>query len=176
MPNGGSDCCGTCWFNRKNRSERDWPKHADSTEPDHCEIRDLAIEDPFYTYCANHPHRRPDRDPIPIGPVTRHGGWKEDQPEIEYPRYVWKPSPDNEEVRQHLLALLDSIFEHMLDDEYPIGNPLGAMIVWQLGEFRERRAVERLTELSEDRLGRLAEAVNDALAKIRESDQRGRLC
>ena len=73
MPNGGSDCCGTCWFNRKNRGERDWPKHADNTLPDHCEIRDLAIEDPFYTYCANHPHRRPERDRIPIGPVTRHG-------------------------------------------------------------------------------------------------------
>ena len=73
MPNGGSDCCGTCWFNRKDRGERDWPKHVDNALPDHCEIRDLAIEDPFYTYCANHPHRRPERDRIPIGPVTRHG-------------------------------------------------------------------------------------------------------
>ena len=167
MPNGGSDCCGTCWFNRKNRGERDWPKHVDNTLPDHCEIRDLAIEDPFYTYCANHPHRRPERDRIPIGPVTRHGGWQEKPPYAEYPRYVWKPSPDTEEVRQHLLSLLDSIFEHMLDDEYPPGNRLGAMVVWQLGEFREQRAVERLTELSEDRLGILVEAANEALAKIR---------
>ena len=69
-----------------------------------------------------------------------------------------------------LLSLLDSIFEHMLDDEYPIGNRLGAMVVWQLGEFREQRAVERLTELSEDRLGILVEAANDALAKIRGGD------
>ena len=170
MPNGGSDCCGTCWFNRKNRGERDWHRHADNTLPDHCEIRDLAIEDPFYTYCANHPHRRPERDCIPIGPVTRHGGWKEDQPEFEYPRYAWKPSPDNEEVRQHLLSLLDSIFEHMLDDQYPIGNRLGELVVWQLGEFPEQRAVERLTELSEDRLGILVDAANEALAKIRGSD------
>ena len=170
MPNGGSDCCGTCWFNRKNRGERDWARHADHTLPDHCEIRDLAIDDPFYTYCANHPHRRPERDRIPIGPVTRHGGWKEDQPEFEYPRYVWKPSPDTEEVRQHLLSLLDSIFEHMLDDQYPIGNRLGELVVWQLGEFREQRAVERLTELSEDRLGILVDAANEALAKIRRSD------
>ena len=110
MPNGGSDCCGTCWFNRKNRGERDWPKHVDNTLPDHCEIRDLAIEDPFYTYCANHPHRRPERDRIPIGPVTRHGGWQEDPPYAEYPRYVRKPSPDTEEVRQHLLSPLDSLF------------------------------------------------------------------
>ena len=128
MPNGGSDCCGTCWFNRKNRGERDWHRHVDNTLPDHCEIRDLAIDDPFYTYCANHPHRRPERDHIPIGPVTGHGGWKEDQPEFEYPRYVWRPSPDNEEIRQHLLSLLDSIFEHMLDDQYPIGNRLGELV------------------------------------------------
>ena len=33
MPNGGSDCCGTCWFNRKNRGERDWHKHVDNTLP-----------------------------------------------------------------------------------------------------------------------------------------------
>ena len=92
------------------RSRSDWPKHVDNTLPDHCEIRDLAIEDPFYTYCANHPHRRPDRDRIPIGPVTRHGGWQEDPPYAEYPRYARKPSPDTEEVRQHLLSLLDSIF------------------------------------------------------------------
>ena len=136
MANGGSDCCGTCWFNRKNRGERDWPKHVDNTLPDHCEIRDLAIEDPFYTYCANHPHRRPERDRIPIGPVTRHGGWQEKPPYAEY----------------------------------PLGNRLGAMVVWQLGEFREQRAAERLTELSEDRLGILVEAANEALAKIRGGD------
>ncbi len=106
----------------------------------------------------------------PIGPVTRHGGWQEDPPYVEYPRYAWKPSPDTEEVRQHLLSLLDAIFEHMLDDEYPPGNRLGAMVVWQLGEFREQRAVERLTELSEDRLGILVEAANEALAKIRVGD------
>ena len=115
-----------------------------NTLPDHCEIRDLAIEDSFYTYCANHPHRRPERDRIPIGPVTCHGGWKEDQPEVEYPRYVWKPSPDTEEVRQHLLSLLDSIFEHMLDDQYPIGNRLEDVVVWELREFREQRALRGL--------------------------------
>ena len=58
----------------------------------------------------------------------------------------------------------------MLDDEYPLGNRLGDVVVWQLGEFRERRAVERLTELSEDRLGILVEAANEALAKIRGGD------
>ena len=105
MPNGGSDCCGTCWFNRTNRGERDWQRHADESIPPYCEIRDIAIENPFYTYCANHPHRRPDRDRIPIGPVMRHGGWEQERrvqagrPDEwvswENPRYVWRPSPDS---------------------------------------------------------------------------------
>ena len=57
----------------------------------------------------------------------------------------------------------------MLDDEYPPGNRLGAMVVWQLGEFREPRAVERLTELSEDRLGILVEAANEYYRQLKVS-------
>ena len=144
-------------------------QHAVHSLRDHCEIRDLTIDDPFYTYCANHPHRRPDRDPIPIGPVTRHGGWKADEPEIEYPPYVWKPSPDTEEIRQHLLTLLDIIFVHMSEDQYPIGNRLGDVIVGQLGEFKERRAIEQLRLLSELRTLPIAEAAKEALAKIKGS-------
>ena len=139
MLTGGSGCCGTCWFNRKNRGERDWHRHADNTLSDYCEIRDPAIENPLYTYCTNHPHRRPERDPIPIGSIKRHGGRKEDQPEYEYLRYVWKPAPDTEETRQHVLSLIGSIFDHMKQDQYPIGNSLGERINWHLGEFRERR-------------------------------------
>ena len=181
MPNGGSDCCGTCWFNRRNRGEREWLQHADRSIPPWCEIRDIAIENPFYTYCANHPHRRPDRDPVPIGPVMRHGGWKEErrvqagQPDVlvseENPRCVWKPSPDSEEIRRHLLNLLDSLFEHMSRDRYPIGAGLGETIIRQLGEFRERRAVrylEWIHENLEDSPGSIAEAASEALARIRE--------
>ncbi len=57
MPNGGSDCCGTCWFNTKNEGEVGYD-HCDSPRPDHCEIRELKITNSFYTYCANHPHRK----------------------------------------------------------------------------------------------------------------------
>ncbi len=180
MPNGGSDCCGTCWFNKRNQGERDWLQHADKRIPPYCEIRDIAVEDPFYTYCANHPHRRPDRDPIPIGPVMRHGGWEEEwrveagQPDVlvsrENPRSVWKPSPDSEEIRQHLLDLLKSIFEHMSGDWYPIGTGLGETIIRQLGEFREKRAVrylERIRENPKDSTGFMADDARDALARIR---------
>ena len=101
MPNGGSDCCGTCWFNRKNGGEAGFPSPGAESRESYCEIRDVAIEDPFYTYCANHPHRRPVRDSILIGPITRNvsGGGNND-------RKAWIPAPDSEEVRSHLLGLL----------------------------------------------------------------------
>ena len=66
MPNGGSDCCGTCWFNRSLEGQRGSANFNDEI-PSHCEIRDLDIPDPFYTYCANHPCHRPGRDPMRQG-------------------------------------------------------------------------------------------------------------
>lgn len=152
MPNGGSDCCGTCWFNRKNRGDRDWSKHTGNSEPHHCEIRDVAIDRPFYTYCANHPHRRPDRDPIPIGPITQHE-WDE----WGGTRHLWRHSPDTEAIRLHLLDLLDDLVTHTGRDRYPIGHSLAEVIIWQLGLFKEQRAVPRLKWISTNLRGGLAD-------------------
>ena len=108
MPNGGSDCCGTCWFNRSLEGQRG-VGNFNREIPSHCEIRDLDIPDPFYTYCANHPCHRPGRDPIPIGPayVYRATG-----PVGEGGREEWQPSPDTEEIRQHLLDIVRLPEEH----------------------------------------------------------------
>ena len=138
MPNGGSDCCGTCWFNAKNKGQRGYD-HTNDPEPDVCTIRGLAIEDPFYTYCCNHPHRRPERDSIPIGPVYTGDSFGN--------REIWKPSPDSEEIRQHLLTLLDQLGEEPTP-EYPIGMPADELVVWQLGEFRESRAIRQLQRIA----------------------------
>jgi len=133
MPNGGSDCCGTCWFNAKNKGEAGYA-HSHDPALARCTIRNLAIENPFYTYCANHPHRRPHRDSIPIGPVfvdkTGH-------------RSIWQPSPDTPQIREHLLALLQDI-KAKPASEYPIGTYADEVVLWQLGEFRELRAVAEL--------------------------------
>ena len=43
MPNGGSDNCGTCWFNTKNKGETGLGRFRDPA-PDFCSIRELAIE------------------------------------------------------------------------------------------------------------------------------------
>ena len=110
MPNGGSDCCGTCWFNRANRGRCGIPRERDESIAPHCEIRDLPIQNPFYTHCANHPHRCPDRDPAPIGPVVH--GWD---------RELLQPSQDSPEIREHLLALLNGFPSTIARDWYPIG-------------------------------------------------------
>ncbi len=167
MPNGGSDCCGTCWFNARNKGKagRVYPREPG---PGYCTIRDLTIDMPFYTFCGNHPHHRPDRDAIPVGPVFTG---------IE--RNVLALSPDTEEIRRHLLDLLGQI-KLFPDTEYPIGLYADELVVWQLGEFRERRAVEALrlitlfnTTTEVDMLGRthrhLVQLAFASLAKI-ESD------
>lgn len=173
MPNGGSDCCGTCWFNAKNKGEAGYA-HANDPEPDFCTIREVAIEVPFWTYCANHPQRSPERDPIPIGPllVNRDGTG----------RNVWKDSSDSEEIRRHLLDLLAAIVEPP-SAEYPIGIYRDEVVVWQLGEFRESRAVQDLRRIvsfdPEATTGQpfnrtretLVQAAEEALAKIEAPPQ-----
>jgi hypothetical protein len=138
MPNGGSDCCGTCWFNARNKGQADF-RHADRSIPAYCTIRDLPIASPFYTYCSNHPYRRRERDPIPIGPAFTG--------DSTGTRTFWQPSPDTEEIRLHLLNLLAQI-EEQPASEYPIGIYRDEMVVWQLGEFRETRAVEELQRIA----------------------------
>ena len=145
MPNGGSDCCGTCWFNRGNHGESGYPERRNTRVAPYCEIRDVAIRNPFWTYCANHPHRRPDRDRIPIGPITRHVG-----DSMKNDREVWRSSPDSEEIRLHLLALLENFVEHVMESRYPIGPDVGEVVLRQLGEFKEERAVERIRWVSEN--------------------------
>ncbi len=137
MPNGGSDCCGTCWFNARNKGEAGY-EHAKDPEPNFCTIRHLPVEDAFYTYCGNHPHRRAERDPIPLGPVFTG--------DSDGDRRIWKPSPDTEEIRAHLLDLLGCIHQQA-SEEYPIGVPCDELVIWQLGEFRELRAVALLKEV-----------------------------
>ena len=110
MPNGGSDCCGTCWFNSKNEGEAGYG-HSRDDGPDYCTIRSLSIDRPFYTYCANHPRRRPERDAIPIGPVFVGDSAGQ--------RTLWKSSPDSEEVRTHLLEMLRTMQE-VPSTEYPL--------------------------------------------------------
>ena len=169
MPNGGSDCCGTCWYNRRNEGEKGYSRADDRDLEAYCEIRHVLVENPFWTYCANHPHRkRPQRDPIPIGPIMRAGGG--DYQSSGYGREEWVPSPDSEEIRQHLLDLLDRLPSHIAADRYPARPGLAEVVVRQLGEFRERRAEKKIRWLSENLPESWAGVAREALANIRAAD------
>jgi len=139
MPNGGSDCCASCWFNSLNEGQRRYMHgmHGDHA-PVSCAIRNLAIENPFYTYCANHPKRTQTKLTVPIGPVFVYSAGQ---------RFVWKLSPDTEEIRLKLLELLKNIGEEP-KQEYRHGYYLDEVVIFQLAEFRERRAVEDLERIA----------------------------
>src|SRR4051812_26230564 len=121
MPNGGPDCCGTCWFNARNL--------LDDPGPNFCTIRGLAIDLPFWTYCGNHTHKRPEKDPVPIGPA-----FVADVEASEfghYPRKVLQPSPDAEDIRLHLLELLRGIPNGPTEGS-EASTPTDELVVWQV--------------------------------------------
>jgi len=133
MPNGGSDCCGTCCFNSKNKGKTGLNR-TDPNEISHCIIRDLDIKNPFYTYCANHPHHNPGRLEMPLGPVYVNDGYP-------YTRKVWVYPPDSEEMRLKLLDLLDHI-SNKPEFKYPSVTDFEEEIIMQLTALKETRAIE----------------------------------
>ncbi|MYA67054.1 MAG: hypothetical protein F4X09_07780 [Gammaproteobacteria bacterium] len=144
MPNGGTDCCGTCWFNRANEGKRG-SAHHNRDISSHCEIRQLDIPNPFYTYCSNHPYHRPDRDPIPIGPVFTHvatGALGEGN------REVWQESPDTEEIRKHLLEIVSNPEEHRDKGYHFYTSPAYFKAIEQLIDWRDGRVISALEELA----------------------------
>lgn len=156
MPNGGSDCCGACWFNRSLEGRRGG-SNFNRDIPSHCEIRDLDIPNPFYTYCANHPYHRPGRDQIPIGPVFVHrdvmpketAAKHKDSSSSEPQRMRWHNSPDTEEIRQHLLDLVRLPETHIDEGYHFHTHPSWTAALLQLLEWRDERLLPTLEEVSQ---------------------------
>ena len=140
MPNGGTDNCGTCWFNARNKGEAGYD-HINDEGIHYCVIRNQVITgDAFHTYCANSPYNTNDKIPTPIGPI-----YVASQEEGSPARVQWQPSPDSEEIRLKLLELLTNIEE---TPQMFMGNlPWDDLVIWQLGEFRERRALDGLSRI-----------------------------
>lgn len=137
MPNGGSDCCGTCPFNSKNQGEAGYG-HSGDPGPTLCRIRgDTAIETPFYTYCANHPHHNPEGIDVPIGPVYRGDGDR---------RWVSEESPDTPGLRKKLIMLVERLPVNP-QREYPFGLSLREAVIVQLGRWAEPRALPALRRI-----------------------------
>lgn len=172
MPNGGSDCCGTCWFNNKNDGVAGYQPHALEKEGNVlCTIRDLVIPDPFWTYCANHPHHN-DKIDLPLGPVYVTDG--------NYGRKFWADPPDDEKSRLRLLGFLDSITDDP-KSRYPsetdiekTESEIAKDIIRKVeGRFYteanvERSVIEQLTVLKEKRaIAGLKQVVNLDLESYR---------
>ncbi len=151
----------------------------DRSIPSHCEIRDLAIEDPFYTYCSNHPYRMERRVPVPLGPVYVYVDESVERDGVlEYSswRKHWKDAPDTDEIRSQLLELLEN--PGNLSDNYPFyGDNLLTVVVDELERLRERRAIpilERIAHALREE-GEAWDGVRDAITRIRRAvrGQRG---
>lgn len=69
MPNGGTDNCGLCGFNKANGGKWAWPEDKRAFEKAYCTIRNVPIPNPLWTYCANW-HTKSE---IPYGPIFTSG-------------------------------------------------------------------------------------------------------
>ena len=138
MPNGGSYCCGTCWFNDKNNGVAGYAaiKKGESVI---CTIRDVEIVDPFWTYCANHPHHNKNKVNLPLGPVYISDNYP-------YSRKMWLAPPDTENIRLKLLELLDSISADP-QSIYPSSTDIEEEIIKQLLAFKEKCSIEGLLRI-----------------------------
>ena len=135
----------------------------------------MAIKDPFYTYCANHPYRLQRRVPVPLGPVYVHVESFEKRDgvtEFWSERKPWKDAPDNEEIRSQLLGLLEEPGD--LSDNYPFyGENLLGVVVDELERLREKRAIPILERIAQT-LRSESEAwdgVQDAITRIQRAVQ-----
>ena len=112
-------------------------QEADPNSTATCELRRLALRRPYQTFCANHHEIADMYRPRPVGPLFRKA------PDGE--RLIDEPSPDNKAVRDDLLQALNDfpgrdIARHIEFLE---------VIIWELGQFREIRAIAKLIELAD---------------------------
>jgi hypothetical protein len=79
MPNGGSDCCGNCSFNRAVQElgsphRLGEPERQRFWDASFCTLRSVRVGNPYWTYCANFTHGlAPAALPPLKGPVFASG-------------------------------------------------------------------------------------------------------
>ena len=130
MPNGGSDCCMTCWFNPgakyppaedfKDKSSEEIlallesvPKPSDS----YCKIRHFPVKDAAYTYWLNSNRHSYKQSPIPVGPVFEFSG---DYQTNE--RHISIKCPDTPEIRDNLLEIANDMIGRPGDLDHVLRN------------------------------------------------------
>lgn len=140
MPNGGSDCCGECWFNSIVVANPG--SHSSGSEENIiCTIRRIKIRNPYWTYCSNHQHHNLKKVEIPIGSVyiNVYDG------DYSY-RKIWIDTIDDEKTRITLLNLIDEIQEIWVS-EYPAGVRFDEEILNSINYLNEKRAIPKLQRI-----------------------------
>jgi hypothetical protein len=176
MPNGGSDCCATCWFNSTHEGQAGYFR-LDTEQEVRCVIRGTVIQVPHWTYCVNHPHHNPSKISSPIGPIYVDSGG------FPYRRELLKDAIDTTEIRAELLRLLDQMPERP-PIEYPTSPKFDDAVVLHVMQIGEKRAIPGLRRVcrfdplatpededafGENRIGTVAYAV-EALGALAEDD------
>ncbi len=102
--------------------------------PMRCAIREVPIDHPTSTLCANHQEFAA-ADPMPVGPVMACT--------VDGTRVAHR-SPDSPAIRVHLLDLVERIDAHREGDL----TFRESMAIWQLEEWKERRAYPHLDRIA----------------------------
>lgn len=135
MPNGGTDNCGTCSFNKRNKGTTGH-LYANVDAPHHCLLRDFQIterSEGFWIYCGNHSQLPNGGIDVPIGPVFKNfSGSSAGE------RVVVLESPDNSAVRNTLLRFVGSM---------PVQTSTMSPISSKLHDFGSRRQQPMLNAL-----------------------------
>lgn len=126
MPNGGTDNCGECRFGAPIEDRRV-----------RCQIRDIKIEAPYWTYCANNQITNPDDIEVPVGPVYIDSG------EYPYRRVVHLPSPNG--FVSERLELLERAVRGALD---PRTRRLQVALIQDLAREGAVAAVPHLVDMA----------------------------
>ena len=148
MPNGGTDCCGTCFFNSKNDGLTGFGPTSDKKGKSICVIRKIEIPNPYWTYCPNHNGHNRDKIEVPVGPVTTYGQDNSGKATMK----VWLDPPDSEIIRETLLTELDktSISRTAF---FPSPTHFEHQVIRHLAFLKEKRALPRLYELTQTSFG-----------------------
>lgn len=106
-----------------------------NSEHEFCFIREEVIENYCWTYCMNHPLFNKNNVTTAMGPMYNYAP-------NHSRRRVIVHSPDNQAVKDGLLAQANKIKEVI---DYNANDAMrDEVIIWQLGEFQDKRAIKLL--------------------------------
>ena len=184
MPNGGSDCCGTCWFgisvansaagtltteSRAIAKSVVWTFRTGSgptvqTTPTTVRVETSARLAPV-----------PAGDSVQTTPTTvrvetpsRSDRYAIDDA-LRSTRKEWQPSPDTEGIREHLLDIVRVPDEHRDTGYHFFTHPAHIAAIEQLLEWRDPRLISALEEIAQNPAMERARAdIEETIQLVRE--------